>query len=151
MWGYDWQKGQKQGYRNENCLSLLLLRSNPFHIMYLDDSVLLQCRIGLISEISTVNPIPLFLSLFVNSFISFIPKGFWPYWHYLALFYHSQYTSTCRSAPTGNTFINFTVYCNSKIHINIISMGASPKNISKIITQHANTCNRIINNKMEFS
>ena len=49
--------------------------------MYLDDSALIQCRIGLISEvivISIVNPIPaLFQSLFfaILSF-HFFPKGF---------------------------------------------------------------------------
>ena len=33
------------------CLSLLLLRSILFYIVYLDDSALLQCRMGLISEV----------------------------------------------------------------------------------------------------
>ena len=36
------------------CLSLLLLRSILFYIVYLDDSALLQCRIGLISEVIVI-------------------------------------------------------------------------------------------------
>ena len=47
---------ETRAYRIDNadhyiCLSLLLLRSILFYIVYLDDSALLQCRIGLISEV----------------------------------------------------------------------------------------------------
>ena len=50
--------------------------------MYLDDSVLLQCRIGLISKvivIGIVNPIPLFWSLSCNPILSFLvsPRRAW--------------------------------------------------------------------------
>ena len=33
------------------CLSLLLLKSILFYIVYMNDSALLQCRMGLISEV----------------------------------------------------------------------------------------------------
>ena len=59
------------------CLSLLLLRSILFYIVYLDDSALLQCRIGLISEVIVIgiysdqhrqSYMPLFQSLFSQSY-----------------------------------------------------------------------------------
>ena len=51
-----------------------------FYIVYLVDSALLQCRIGLISEvivIGIVNPMPLFPSLFLQSYpLIFFQKVF---------------------------------------------------------------------------
>ena len=67
------------------CLSLLLLRSILIYIVYLDDSALLQCRIGLISEVIVIgiysdqrcqSYMPLFQSLFCNPILSFSPKTF---------------------------------------------------------------------------
>ena len=54
---------------------------NPILHCVFGDNGLLQCRIGLISEvivIGIVNPMPLFPSLFSQSYISshFFPKGF---------------------------------------------------------------------------
>ena len=57
-----------------------------FYSVYLDDSALLQCRIGLISKvivISIVNPMPLFQSLCHNPISShFFQKVFVPVLHY---------------------------------------------------------------------
>ena len=54
--------------------------TSGIYTLYLDDSALLQCRKGLISEvivIGIVNPIPLFLSLSSAILSShFFPKGF---------------------------------------------------------------------------
>ena len=59
---------------------------NPILHCVFDDSALLQCRIGLISEvivISIVNPMPLFHSLFSQSYpLIFFPKGFCTCFHY---------------------------------------------------------------------
>ena len=63
----------------------IIMRSIQFYIVYLDDSALLQCTIGLISEviaisivIGIVNPIPYTLVsvTFCSLILSFIPKGF---------------------------------------------------------------------------
>ena len=69
------------------CLSLLLLRSILFYIVYLDDSALLQCRIGLISEVIVIgiysdqhcqSYMPLFQSFFFAILSShfLVPKCF---------------------------------------------------------------------------
>ena len=50
---------------------LITITSEINPILYLVDGAMLQCRIGLISEvivISIVNPMPLFLSLFSQSY-----------------------------------------------------------------------------------
>ena len=66
------------------CLSLLLLRSILFNIVYLDDSALLQCRIGLISEVIVIgiysdqhrqSYMPLFQSLFSQSYPLIFSQG----------------------------------------------------------------------------
>ena len=58
-------------------LSLLLLRSILFYIVYLDDNALLQCRIGLISQVIVIgiysdqhrqSYMHLFQSLFLQSY-----------------------------------------------------------------------------------
>ena len=55
---------------------------NPILHCDFDDSALLQCRIGLISEvivINIVNPIcPCFSHFFCNPILSFFPKRFLP-------------------------------------------------------------------------
>ena len=65
------------------CLSLLLLRSILFYIVYLDDSALLQCRIseviviGIYSDQHRQSYMPLFQSLFFAILSShFFPKTF---------------------------------------------------------------------------
>ena len=67
-------------------ITIITSEINPILHCVLDDSSLLQCRIGSISEvimigiiiivISIVNPMPLFQSLFCNPILSFFPKTF---------------------------------------------------------------------------
>ena len=85
MRGQDYKTCLKQGHRIDDadhyiCLSLLL-RSILFYIVYLDDSALLQCRIGLISEVMTgmisiVNPTCPCFSHFSAILSSFFSKKF---------------------------------------------------------------------------
>ena len=95
------------------CLSLLLLRSILFYIVYLDDSALLQCRIGLISEVIVIgiysdqrrqSYMPLFQSLFSQSYPLIFSQNVF------ALVY--MYTCTFLWASTGQPSLFDSVNSN---------------------------------------